>query len=116
MPEKNKKISSATGMLMVSIALFFDSFQGLIEIIPVLGQIFSSLITIFAGLTFYLWFKINGVDFVNPKRAGYLGGGFLIELIPFLNILPAWTLTVILLVSNSNRKKFSESDIMSKRM
>src|SRR3990167_4763114 len=97
MSEENKGLSSITIAFMISVALFYDAIQAIIQIIPILGQILSSLIGIFAFLTFYLWFKLKGFNFATPKRAGYLGGGLLVELIPILNILPAWTLAVTLL-------------------
>ena len=115
MAEEKKRLSEATKALMVAVAIFFDGLQLLIQIIPVVGQILSILISIFASLTFYLWFKINNINFVNPKRAGYLAGGFLIELTPLLNILPAWTLAVVLLIRNSNaKKKAPKLDIIKK--
>jgi len=105
MQEENKGLNSITIAFMIAVALFYDVFQVLINLIPILGQILSALIGLFAFLTFYLWFKLKGLNFANPKRAAYLGGGFLIELVPILNILPAWTLAVTLLALNSKIKK-----------
>lgn len=115
MAGKDKGLDNITIAFMVSVALFYDVFQALIQLIPFLGQILSSLIGVFAFLTFYLWFKMRGLNFATPKRAGLLGGGFLIELIPILNILPAWTLAVILLAIDFKIKKIAPGlDIIKK--
>lgn len=108
-------LNNITIVFMVSVALFYDAVQGIINLIPILGQILSGLISMFAFLTFYLWFKLKGLNFVTPKRAAYLGGGLLIELIPILNILPAWTLAVTLLALDSKTKKVApELDIIKR--
>ena len=98
-------MKGTTAALMISVALFFDTIQFLLEFIPILGQILSSLIALVAFGTFYLWFKMHGLNFATPKRAGILGGGFIIELIPFLNALPTWTLAITLLAIDSKVKK-----------
>lgn len=102
--EKEKKLSNTTIGFMIATALFFDGFQLLINLIPILGQILSVIVGFFAFLTFYFWGEIKGFKFNTPKRGSLLGGGFIIEAIPFLNILPAWTLAVILLVLDQKRK------------
>ena len=61
------------------------------------------LVGIFAGLTFYVWFKQYGVSFMKPKRMFAFGGASLIEMlpIPFLADLPAWTAAVSYLALSS---------------
>ena len=83
---------------MVSTALFFDALQGGLSLIPFLGWIVASLVGGFAFMTFWFWFKTHGVKFTTAKRAGIMGGGFFIELIPILNMLPAWTLSATLTI------------------
>lgn len=102
MPEEKKGLNNTTIALMICVALFYDALQVL------LTPIFMGwLVSIFAGLTFYVWFKMRGLNFVTPKRAGLLGGGFIIELIPILNVLPAWTLAIVLLALDSKIKKIA---------
>ncbi len=93
---------------MISTALFFDAFQAVIQLIPGLGQILASLVGIYALLTFWLWFRLHGIKFSTPKRAGTMGGGFLIELIPLLNALPAWTLAVALIIADLRVKEAAD--------
>jgi hypothetical protein len=100
MPKEKKGLDNMTIAFMVSVALFYDFLQ-----IPLTPIFMGWLVSIFAGLTFYVWFKMRGVSFMSPKRAGILGGGFIIELVPLLNVLPAWALAVVLLGLDSKIKK-----------
>ena len=101
MPEDKKGLDNATIALMIGVALFFDALQWL------LGWIFMGwLASIFAGLTFYVWFKIRGMSFMKPKRLGVFGGSFIVELIPVVgDILPTWTAAITYLALDSKIKK-----------
>lgn len=97
---------------MISVAVMFDLIQFLVNLlhfIPGIGNtvafVATSIITVIAGATFYLWFRFNGVKFTTPKRALSFGGGFLLEFIPILNALPAWTLAVILVIGTTRLPK-----------
>lgn len=106
--DEESKISDGTAFLMVSLALFFDSGQGIaniIGLIPIVGNIFGSMLAFiigfFAWLSFYTWFKIHGVNFMSPKRLiAFLGAG-ITELIPYINILPAWTFAVLFIIATT---------------
>lgn len=85
---------------MIAVAVFIDAIQAgvnLMDAIPFVGLILSSVvsdgISIFAFLTFFLWFHLAGLKF-DSKIAASTVGAFFIELIPVLNALPAWTLSV----------------------
>ena len=105
MANKTPELKGTTIGLMFSVALFFDTLQAVFQIAPVLGQILAGLIAIFAFLTLWLWFRLHGIKFSTPKRSAVMAGGFLIELIPILNILPAWTLAVTLIVADLKIKE-----------
>ena len=64
------------------------------------------LVGIFAGLTFWLWFKIKGISFMKPKRFAAFGTASLIEMIPIPLVasLPAWTAAVLYLALDSKLK------------
>ena len=97
MEEENKpKISEATKWLMLGTAIFFDLIS-LVSLIPFIGWIAGWCVWVFAFGTFWLWFKINGLDFFKPKNVGGFIVGSIIELIPYINILPGWTVTVLYL-------------------
>ncbi len=117
MPPQNKKhrISTSTAILMIAVALGYDGAQiatDYIHMIPVAGTlmqtIIDTLITVWAWLTFFVWFKLQGISFINPKRALALNGGGLLEIIPILNSLPAWTLAVILIIGSTRTEELLE--------
>lgn len=101
MPEEKKGLNNTTIVLMVSVALFYDALQWL------LGWIFMGwLVSIFAWLTFYVWFKTRGMSFMTPKRLATFGGSFIIELIPIVgDVLPTWTAAITYLALDSKIKK-----------
>jgi hypothetical protein len=107
MNSEEEQIKGMTLVFMLVVAGFYDLIQFLISFIPILGQVISMLISVFAFLTFYLWFKTYGMNFMTPKRALTMGGGFLVELIPILDMLPAWTATVIILVGTTKVKELA---------
>jgi|SRR3989344_5618062 len=118
MPEENKEkgLKATTVVLMIAVALFFDALQTLLTFI-----FMGWLVGIFAGLTFYLWFKLHGVSFMKPKRLATFGGTALIEVIPFLSVIPAWTFAVSYLALSSKLQAvipgadITKLDIMKKK-
>ncbi|NQV87935.1 MAG: hypothetical protein HQ402_00060 [Parcubacteria group bacterium] len=101
------KISNTKAVFMIVVAVLFDLAGvvfNLLHFIPAVGNvaaiILTALLDILAWLTFFVWFKMNGVSFANPKRALSLNGGFILKLIPILNALPAWTLAVVLIIGS----------------
>lgn len=108
---ENEEISKITMWAMITVALFFDGIQILtsyIYFIPFVGFFLewaiSSGVSIFAFLTFSLWFYLAGIKF-NAKIASTTTAAFFIELIPVLSTLPAWTLSVTLVFLLSKTKK-----------
>jgi ABC-type proline/glycine betaine transport system permease subunit len=99
MSEEKKGLDNTTIWLMVSVAFFFDVLQWLLDFI-----FMSWLVTIFAWLTFYVWFKMRGISFATPKRASVLGVGTIVDLIPIVGAL-AWTAMIITLALDSKIKK-----------
>lgn len=100
---------------MLGTALLFDGLQfgtDLFHALPLIGTVAQSvvdiLISVWAWLTFYVWFKIHGVSFMNAKRFAVLNGGALIEMIPIVNSLPAWTLAVFLLIATTRAEELLE--------
>lgn len=90
---------------MIAVALFYDGAQFVVNWLSVdivtfvgatLAWLGSLLVDIWAFLTFYVWFKLHGISFANPKRGLTMAGAILIEIIPVLSALPAWTLAVVI--------------------
>jgi hypothetical protein len=98
--KREKELKNHTIALMVGTALFFDALQWLLAFV-----FMDWLAGFFAFMTFFVWFKIHGVKFAKPKRALALGGAGLIEIIPVLSVLPAWTLAVLLIALDTKDKK-----------
>ncbi|MBI2618031.1 hypothetical protein HYW58_01105 [Candidatus Kaiserbacteria bacterium] len=104
------RIDSGTMVSMVSVAFFFDVVQ-MIFTLTVIGSIVSSVMSIFIWLTFYVWFKKHGIMFMdNLARMIIMWGGFLLELVPVLNIIPGWTFSVslsLLLIHYEDQRRLS---------
>jgi hypothetical protein len=105
---QGSSLSKFTVTLMVCVALFFDLVQFLLDLfhgIPVVGNAFAivatALLSVFAFLVFWFWFFMHGIRFNTAKRLLSMGGGFIFELIPILNALPAWTLAVIVVITTT---------------
>lgn len=102
----SKKIGFSTSFLMIVLAVAFDITQVLFNLAPVIGNILSViLINTFAWVSFYVWFKTLGVDFSKPSRMGTMIGSGFIEMIPIVNVLPTWTLAVVILIASTNVKE-----------
>ena len=86
--KENQKIDASDSFLMLGTALFFDSLQWLLNFI-FLGWI----IMIFAGLTFFLWFRIKGIG-VNIKM---------------LKGVASWTWFVVSTITIEKAKKLAGS-------
>jgi len=97
---KEKGLTDTTMVFMIVVAIFFDVLQWALAFI-----LMGWLAGIFAGLTFYIWFRSKGISFMKPKRLMTFGGTALIEAIPLLSSIPAWTFAVSYLTISSKIKK-----------
>lgn len=114
MKDKNQ-LNDTTIFLMLFTSLFFDGFQALIGWIPYIGNVIAGLIGFFAFMTFWLWLHMKGIKMMTPKRFGTLGLGGVIEMIPFVNILPAWTMVIAYIIGTTKIKEIvGENSIISK--
>lgn len=93
---RNSKISKTTFYEMLVVALFFDA----ISLIPIVGTISD----VGALLIFYIWYKMCGVSFSNPKRGASLIITAIIEAVPLLDMLPTWTAEVIYMYTLENKE------------
>jgi len=104
--ELEKNLNNTIIGFMVIVALFFDAFQFLINLIPIAGQLLAGGVEFVAFGIFYFWFKNYDVSFATPKRAALMTTSFILELVPFLNILPSITLAVLLVALDARIKDF----------
>jgi len=100
-------LSRTTIILMVIVALFVDVIQAILLYFAI-GAVLNTFIGMFAGFTFWLWFKIHDVSFVTPKQITAMGGSFLVELFPALNALPSWAFAVIYVISTHKALEAAE--------
>jgi len=116
---------------MLAVAALFDTAQipflviGIIPFLCIFSTIISSLITLFAFLTFTLWFLLSGVRFFSGnnivKRLTYFGLPMFFELLPlpFLDFLtdgfPFITMSVWATTSLVRRedKEYNEKNMRS---
>ena len=97
--EKRIRIGGMQGMLMIGVALTIDGVQFLINLIPIVGWIMVSILSVGVVLMFYTWFKLNEVSFIRGKaallRVATISTATIAEIFPIFNSLPAWTAAVI---------------------
>lgn len=106
--EKENEIKETTAFLMIFTALFFDALQAVIGWIPIFGNLLAMGISLFAFMTFFLWFYVYGISMTTPKRLGGMIGGGIIEMIPYIDLIPAWTFVVIYLIGTTKIKEIVE--------
>jgi hypothetical protein len=99
--------------MMLALALVFDGLQALVTLVPVLGQALSIMLTIIAVTSFGLWFAIKGVSYFSGRKAGLkiaaTLGSTVAELIPFIQALPAISLSVLVVIMASRLEDKEEN-------
>ena len=121
MEGQEPKIGALTSVAMLSVSAFFDGAQALISSLgflpTVVTQVLAILValplTIFAYLTFIIWFAFKDVRFLNIKKPKvFLAriGGFLAESLPYITLFPILSVSVIMtLISVNGRSGFPAS-------
>jgi hypothetical protein len=97
---KQVQIENHTAALMIGVAVFFDVLQWAFAFMAM-----DWLVSIFAYLTFGLWFLIKGIPLLTKKRMGALGGSAIVEIFPFVASLPAFTAAITIVVLDAKAKK-----------
>jgi hypothetical protein len=106
MDGKEKGLQSHTIAFMIMTALFFDFLQFLLSFIWM-----GWLVGLFAGFTFWWWFRQHGISFSKPSQWGSFALAFIIEVIPVVGDLPAWTLEVGYLAISSKAKEIVADNV-----
>ncbi|MFA5173161.1 MAG: hypothetical protein WC435_02065 [Candidatus Paceibacterota bacterium] len=114
--DEQKKFSLPESIILILICLFADTAEllsyafSLVPPVAPLSVVFTWLINTFIFGFVYLWLIIKGA-----RGAWFLAGG-LIEFIPFINLLPVKTVTVIIAISLSNNPVLKKAtEIASKK-
>ncbi len=95
------RISKLGGAIAITIALLIDLLQIGLDLVLLGGIINPFIITPIAWLSFWTWFKIKGVKFSEPKNVTAVAIGAIIELIPYVDVLPGNTLAVARIIFNT---------------
>jgi len=104
-----QRISILTAFCMVALALALDAAQDFaifLNALPVIGTaidvVFSWFIAALAAIIFGVWFALLRVNYFTGKKAAtkmlIMFSSVVVELIPFLDALPAITFGVVALI------------------
>jgi hypothetical protein len=95
--QKKPKISKTDFVLMLVVAIFFDIVLALIQLIIIVGSVSAEVFNVVPLMLFFIWYTLKGISFANKKNSLTFFGCALIEFIPIINALPAWTAEVVLM-------------------
>lgn len=98
------RIGSLNAFFLISFSLTVDLVQAILDLF-IIGGIINRIISPFVYLILWTWFHFLGIKFAKSgKNAASLLVGFIIEMIPYIDLLPGWTVSTIILISNSRRE------------
>ncbi|MEI7513269.1 MAG: hypothetical protein WCJ74_01460 [bacterium] len=103
--QEPSRISKTDFGLMLATAIFFDVVLAAIQLIPFAGSAAAMSFNTVPLMIFFIWYKLKGINFSNPKRAFSFFGTAIIEFIPVINALPTWTAEVIYMYTLENKDK-----------
>lgn len=106
MEENN--IKNITVFLMIFIAICFDFGQAIAGWVPIIGNIFADIVSIYAFFTFVIWFYLNGIKMMTPKQFTSIMGAGAIEMFPYLNLFPTWTALVIYTIGTKKVQELAQ--------
>ena len=106
--EKRKRIGAIQAMLMLGVAVMIDIIQIFFLFFFGIGLIVNRFITIFAFMTFFLWFALNGVTFLTgkmykEKMFRFFGVAFG-EFIPIIGSLPLWSFGIYFTIKSVRKE------------
>ena len=108
--KKEKGIGNLTAITMLGFASIVDFLQFVFGIFVITG-ILNYFISFIALITFLLWFALSGVSFTKSVKELRIGMTFFITVfgeiapIPFLNVLPLWTVGTLSIIALTRMKE-----------
>ena len=104
MAEVRYRINDTTRGLMLGTAIFFDVLELMLDWAAIGGMINPILTAVFGG-TFWMWFSVHKVSWVNPKNAKRGVIVLILEIVPFLDpIAYGWTIGAYLMIRASRKE------------
>ena len=96
--EPQERISDFEARFIIIIAIIVD-IVGLAGLIPFLGLPIALIINFLMFTTLWIWFRLHKVSaFEKFERIVIKLSPLVIENIPFVNIIPSWTVSTIILI------------------
>jgi len=96
--QKRERIKKWMAACMIILALCVDAAQAILTALAI-GAVLGPIITAVAWFGFWVWFMILGVSFVsNPKKLATMGTAGILEVVPVLGALPAFTAGIAITV------------------
>jgi len=96
------RISKATAVFMIIVAIVFDVLELLVDWIPAIGQAISLFIDLTATMIFSIWFMLKGVSLSDMKATTRFWLTNLVEVLPIPLIdTGILTIGIILMIGNS---------------
>ena len=93
-----RRIGSMQSMLMIGVAVAFDAVNILLFAFFGVGVLVNRFTAIFAFMTYFLWFALNGVSFLTGKKSTQkmvrFFGASVGEAIPVIGSLPLQSLGI----------------------
>ena len=108
--ETKSKIDNLTAIFLIGCAVLVDGIQFLLTL-TVLASLLSSLLTIVASIGFFLVFFLLGVKYTGKSGGVKLFSmltASVVELVPFLGAIPAWTAGVVAVIIQERIKEAKE--------
>jgi len=104
--KRRNQLEGGSIFLMIGTAIFFDTLQAGLILIPFVGWILSSFVSIFAWLTFYTWTSIKGWGLSDTAKGALIKWAKrskwfipVMEFFPIINAIPLWTFGALLQVA-----------------
>jgi len=96
--QKRERIKKWMAACMIIVAGCVDAIQALLTALAI-GAVLSPVISTVAWFGLWVWFMILGVSFVsNPKKLLTMGTAGILEVVPVLGALPAFTAGIAITV------------------
>lgn len=99
---------------LIAIAGLVDFLQFIFGLIPVLGIVIVSLLSVLVASIFSFWLSYLKVEVWGSfSKFGVQLGTFIAEIIPIVGVLPVWTMGIgalLLLVRLEDQKKYKKSE------
>lgn len=105
--EKKVRIDNIQAAFMIGVAVTVDIVQLILGFF-IIGLVLNRFITFFVFLSFFLWFALNGVNFISGKMStrrmlSFFGVAFA-EFIPIVGMAPLWSFGIASIIYSTRKE------------